>query len=111
MNYTPEELALLEEDAKAWRQFQPFLIEHLKMWKDSGVPAPVNELQSIAAWLRETSDVKKMQNSMRNRMLILMKAATAINDKGIDYEILTGIFDNRPDLLEEAKKIAETHKK
>jgi len=84
---------------------EDFLIEHLKMWKDEGVPAPVNELQSIAAWLRESGHgLKEMQDKMRRRMLLLMKTAGALDEQhGIDGAVLAGIYANRPDLEHEAR--------
>lgn len=85
-------------------ELDDFLIDHLKMWKDEGVPAPVNELQSIAAWLRESSNVDEMQNKMRMRMMILMEAAGALDEQGgIDGAVLAGIYANRPDLEAEAR--------
>lgn len=87
-------------------ELDDFLIDHLKMWKDEGVPAPVNELQSIAAWLRESCNVKEMQDKMRKRMLMLMTVAGALDEQhGVDGAVLAGIYANRPDLLEEAKKV------
>jgi hypothetical protein len=84
---------------------EDFLVDHLKMWKDSGVPAPVNELQSIATWLRESSyGLEQMQNKMRQRMLLLMKTANALDKQhGIDGAVLAGIYANRPDLELEAR--------
>lgn len=85
---------------------EDFLIDHLKMWKDEGVPAPVNELQSIATWLRESSyGLKQMQDKMRMRMLLLMKTANALDEQhNIDGAVLAGIYANRPDLEIEARE-------
>lgn len=77
-----------------------YLSDHLKMWKDSGVPAPLNELQSIAAWLRttgEVKDMKELQNRMRQRMLLLMKAANGVYEAGPYAEECAGIYENRPE--------------
>jgi len=92
-------------DIKIEIELEDFLIDHLKMWKDEGVPAPVNELQSIAAWLRESSyGLKQMQDKMRQRMLLLMKTANALDEQhGIDGAVLAGIYANRPDLELEAR--------
>jgi hypothetical protein len=78
----------------------PFLVEHLKMWKDSGIPGPVNELQSIAAWLRMsgTCTLKELQDTMRKRMILLMDASHDLYDEGRAAEDIAGIYDNRPDL-------------
>lgn len=78
----------------------PFLVEHLKMWKDSGVPGPVNELQSIAAWLRlsGTCDKKELQSIMRKRLILLMDASQDLHKEGREAEDIAGIYDNRPDL-------------
>jgi len=94
-------------------ELQDFLIEHLKMWKDEGVPAPVNELQSIAAWLRESSyGLEQMQDKMRQRMLLLMEAAEALDEQhGIDGAVLAGIYANRPDLEHEARLAYEGRQK
>lgn len=81
-----------------------FLNEHLKCWMDEGIPAPVNELQSISAWLSESSDVEQMQNKMRNRMLLLMHQVERLYEAGPMAEQEAGIYNNRPDLLEESKK-------
>lgn len=98
-----QHLAPQLKDAELWQSFSPFLIEHLKCWKDEGIPAPVNELQSIAAWLRTSCDgLKPMQNSMRMRMLLLMKTAHHLHDKGLEEELKAGIYENRPDMAQEA---------
>ena len=80
-----------------------FLAEHLKMWKDSGIPAPLNELQSIAAWLRASASMSKeeLQKAMRARMYLLMDASQELHAEGRAMEDLVGIYDNRPDLRPE----------
>ena len=80
-----------------------WLVEHLKMWKESGIPAPVNELQSIAAWLKASGTMTKedLQNTMRARMVLLMDAANDLHAEGLEVEDLAGIYDNRPDLRPE----------
>jgi hypothetical protein len=77
-----------------------WLAEHLKMWKESGIPAPLNELQSIAAWLRASGSMSKeeLQKAMRARMLLLMNASQELHAEGREMEDLVGIYDNRPDL-------------
>ncbi len=76
-----------------------FVAAHLKMWEDSGVPAPLNELQSIAAWLRYLGQngADETKKAMRNRILILMKAANNIYEAGPYVEELAEIYKNRPD--------------
>ena len=78
----------------------PFLVEHLKLWKDSGVPAPANELQSIAAWLRASASLTKeeLQSRMRLRMILLMDASIDLYKEGREAEDIAGIYDNRPDM-------------
>ena len=75
-----------------------FLNTYLKMWKSEGVPAPLNELQSIAAWLRESADPEAMKEKMRKRMLLLEAQAVHLNTQGSDAEARVGIYENRPDL-------------
>lgn len=75
---------------------------HLKCWKRLGVPAPTNELQSISAWLAESSRVRNMQNMMRKRLVLLIEHANNLRLKGIKAEIEAGIYDERPDLLRDA---------
>lgn len=77
-----------------------FLTDHLIMWKESGVPAPLNELQSIAAWLRASADKTKeeLQTIMRTRMILLMKASQELFEEGMEAEDIAGIYNNRPDL-------------
>lgn len=77
-----------------------WLVEHLKMWKESGIPAPLNELQSIAAWLRASASMTKeeLQSAMRARMILLMQASQELHAEGREMEDLAGIYDNRPDL-------------
>jgi hypothetical protein len=82
---------------------EDFLNEHLKLWKDEGIPAPVNELQSIQGWLRclvqngaeETADI------MRKRILLLGQAAIDLHKAGPEAEDKVGIYENRPDLRPE----------
>lgn len=96
--------------ANRWKWTEDFLVEYLQCWRDEGVPAPLNELQSIASWLRETVNVEEMQRKMRCRMVLLMNATRAINSRGIDAEVLAGIYKNRPDLEAEARAAYEASK-
>jgi len=76
-----------------------YLVEHLVMWKDSGIPAPLNELQSIQAWLYKSSDgLEEMQEAMRSRMILLMKAAGRLHAEGPEAEDAAGIYKNRPEM-------------
>jgi hypothetical protein len=77
-----------------------FLTDHLRLWKDEGVPAPLNELKSIEVWLSCLGHhgVEETKNRMRARMLMLGKAAYALNDQGPEAEDEAGIYDNRPDM-------------
>ena len=77
-----------------------FLTDHLKLWEDLGIPAPVNELQSIYTWLGHLSQhgAEKTMETMRTRMLLLMRAANDLHDEGPAAEKAAGIYDNRPDM-------------
>lgn len=77
-----------------------FLLQHLKMWKDEGVPAPLNELQSIQTWLSclGTHGEEETKNRMHNRLLLLMTAAKELHKLGRIAEDAVGIYDNRPDM-------------
>lgn len=77
-----------------------FLREHLKLWKDAGIPAPANELQSIQGWLRYIgkNGVEETKKAMRNRMIILMEAANELHAEGQEAENAAGIYDDRPDM-------------
>lgn len=87
-------------DAEEWREQKSFLLPFLRMWKDEGLSAPVNELQSISAWLYKSCDgLEPLKSAMRARMLLLMRAADQLNDEGLEAEIKAGIYDNRPDMI------------
>ena len=75
-----------------------FLIEHLKLWKDLGVPAPANELQSIAAWLAYLGEhgAEKTIETMQVRMMLLTDAVEKLHKA--NAEEVHGIYDERPDL-------------
>jgi hypothetical protein len=75
-----------------------YLNDHLKCWIDEGLPAPVNELQSIQAWLRESINVPEMQRKMRQRMHLLANHAFQLNLGGPEAEAAAGIYDRRPAL-------------
>lgn len=79
---------------------EKFLTDHLRMWKDEGIPAPLNELQSIAAWLSCLGEhgAESTMDRMRARMLLLMNAANELHAAGPEAEAAAGIYDNRPDL-------------
>jgi hypothetical protein len=78
-------------------KLQPFLIEHLKLWKDSGVPTPANELQSISAWMEHLDRRGKdlTLDAMRKRSILLMQQANALHQAGPEAEDQFGIFENR----------------
>lgn len=81
-----------------------FLTDNLKLWKDEGVPAPMNELQSIAAWLRCLGEHGQEEtiSRMRARMVLLMNAANDLHDAGPEAEDAAGIYERRS--REEASK-------
>lgn len=74
---------------------EQFLVDHLKLWKDLKVPAPLNELQSIVAWKNFLIDHTKEETveAMVMRMLILQEAAVAIHNAEAADEL--GIYENR----------------
>lgn len=77
-----------------------FLNDHLKLWMDSVVLAPLNEAQSIQAWLRVLGEhgAEETKNRMRARMLLLAEAARKLYEAGPEAEDEAGIYENRPDL-------------
>jgi len=74
-----------------------FLTDHLRLWKDLGVPAPVNELQSIQAWLRHLGEhgPEKTKHAMRGRMTLLTKASIELHKAGPEAEDAAGIYNER----------------
>lgn len=76
------------------------LADHLKLWKDTGVLAPRNELQSIQAWLQTLGRLGKEEtlNLMRKRLLLLMEASIAIHEAGPEAEDEFGIYDEAPEM-------------
>lgn len=72
-----------------------FLTDRLRMWKDEGVAAPLNELQSIQAWLRCLGEYGATETAqrMRGRMLLLMKVAGASHEAGPLAEDAAGIYE------------------
>jgi hypothetical protein len=81
-----------------------FLLQHLKMWKDLGIPAPLNELQSIEAWLQHLGryGLEETKRVMRVRMVLLMSAANALHSKGPEAEDI--IYADRPDMRPQINK-------
>ena len=77
-----------------------FLADHLRMWKDEGVPAPVNEIQSIHAWwgMLKTHGEEETKKRMAARLILLQNAAEDLNARGPEAEAEAGIYDNRADL-------------
>lgn len=86
------------------KQLDNFLTDHLRMWKDEGIEAPLNELQSIQAWLSCLGQhgLEETKNRMRARMLLLMKTANNLHVAGPEAEAEAGIYDNRPDMRPKA---------
>jgi hypothetical protein len=82
------------------KTYDKFLNDYLQMWKDEGVEAPLNELQSIAAWLRYlgSNGKEKTIEAMQMRMLLLMDASNKLHAQGPEAEDAAGIYNNRPDL-------------
>jgi hypothetical protein len=75
-----------------------FLEDHLKLWKDLGIPAPENELQSIDAWLHHLCQhgEEETKKAMRKRMILLLQAANDLHARGPEAEDAAGIFERRP---------------
>ena len=85
-----------EVELAEYRKMHSFLREHLVMWASSGIPAPVNELQSIHGWLGYLNKgVKETAKAMRNRMLLLMQAANELHAEGEAAENAVGIYNKR----------------
>lgn len=80
--------------------YKDYVRAHLKFWAESGVPAPENEIQSIQSWLRYSGGHTKeeMQDTMRQRLILLGKEAQAVYAEGPEAEDAIGIYDNRPDI-------------
>ena len=79
---------------------EKFLTDHLRMWKDEGIPAPLNEIQSIQSWLRYLGEhgADGTKDAMRKRMILLAQAASELHKEGPEAEAAAGIYDNRPDM-------------
>lgn len=89
-----------DKEIEQLKQRHDFLEEHLKLWKDSGIPAPANELQSIQTWLKHLSQHgdKETSSVMRTRMLLLLNAAQKLHEKGPEAEDKAGIYEHRPEM-------------
>lgn len=74
-----------------------FLLEHLRLWENSGEPGPMNELQSIAAWLSTLGHrgLEETRRIMQARMTLLTNAANALYDAGEEAEDKVGIYEKR----------------
>lgn len=77
-----------------------FLNQHLRVWRDSGVSAPLNELQSIDCWLRYLGEhgQEKTIETMQLRMMLLQDAAEKLHALGPEAEDAAGIYANRPEM-------------
>ena len=82
------------------KAYDALVRSHLKLWKESGINAPINEGNSIQAWLRFLGGHTKEEtlSAMRQRMILLMNAAQEVYDEGPETEDELGIYDNRPDM-------------
>ncbi len=80
--------------------YEHYVNAHLKLWAESGIPAPVNEVNSIQSWLMflASNGKDKTIDTMRQRMNLLLNAAQKVHESGTDKEDEIGIYDNRPDL-------------
>jgi len=77
-------------------EFDAFLTDNLRMWKASGIPAPLNEIQSINAWMERLKDVgaEETLKSMAARLVLLNRAAQELHAAGPEAEKTAGIYDN-----------------
>ena len=82
------------------KAYNALVRSHLKLWKESGINAPINEGNSIQAWLRFLGSHTKEEtlSAMRQRMILLMNAAQEVYNEGPETEDELGIYDNRPDM-------------
>ncbi len=109
MENLEEKIAFLENELKKEKEKniaqRKYLCEHLIMWMDEGIPAPLNEAQSIQSWLSYLSSHTKEEtmDTMRKRMILLGKTASDIYEKGREAEKEVGIYKNRPDLDPQSK--------
>ncbi len=85
---------------------KPYLIKHLKLWKDEGMDAPTNELQSIQCWLSCLCQhgAEETIRRMRSRIILLGNAANRLHNEGREAEEAAGIYANRPDLRPDIKE-------
>ena len=69
-------------------EYEDLVRAHLCFWKESGIPAPDNELQSIQSWLRFAGSHTKEEllSTLRQRMILLMQAANALHAEGPEAE-------------------------
>ena len=82
-------------------KYDDYLKSHLKFWAESGIHAPESEINSIQAWLSHSSDcrdLEQMQDTLRARLILLMKAAEEVYAAGPAAEDRLGIYANRPDI-------------
>ena len=80
--------------------YKDYVRAHLKFWAESGIPAPESEINSIQSWLRFSArhTMEEMQDTLRQRMMLLMKAAEEVYKEGPESEDAVGIYNNRPDI-------------
>lgn len=77
--------------------FDKFLTDHLRFWKESGIRAPLNEIQSIHAWMNQLKDkgAEETLRRMAARLVLLNRAAIELHELGHDAEKEAGIYDNQ----------------
>ena len=80
--------------------YEDYVRAHLKFWKESNIPAPESEINSIQAWLGYSSGrtIEEMQDTLRARLILLMEAAERVYAEGPEAEDTVGIYDNRPNM-------------
>ena len=89
---------MANEAFKKTEKFDRFLTDNLRMWKDSGVPGPTNEIQSINAWMTTLRDhgAEETLRRMAGRLVLLQREAVKLHELGPEAEDEAGIYDERP---------------
>lgn len=76
--------------------FDRFLTDNLRFWKESGIPAPKNEIQSIHAWMGnlQKNGAEATLKSMAARLVLLNRAAQDLHAQGPEAEKAAGIYED-----------------
>lgn len=76
-------------------EFDRFLTDNLRMWKASSIPAPLNEIQSIHAWMGMIYEKgpEETLKTMAARLVLLNRAAQELHAQGPAAEKAAGIYE------------------